>query len=210
MLLQYLCITWCSLLLGSQKSKSALEERNVCKDANGQSLRETVSVNQRTLTIHKGKNHCKACLKLNWIGFDQTNNYVVVGPWWWSSGQRACLLLRRSEFESRWGLQFFCKIVIEKNKNKNKKRPGLAHFFKKNMLFCMQWNYLIQTSQTSRTVILHPMANALWVNSISHVFFQPTSTESGTAAICLPNGLPVVRLKTLNKLLNYPVLTIIT
>ena len=23
------------------------------------------------------------------------------GPWWWSSGQRACLQLQRSEFESR-------------------------------------------------------------------------------------------------------------
>ena len=55
------------------------------------------------------------------------NNYEI-GPWWWSSGQRARLLLRWSEFESRWGLQFFCKIVIEKNENKQKKRPGLAHF----------------------------------------------------------------------------------
>ena len=26
---------------------------------------------------------------------------AVYGPWWWSSGRRACLLLRQSEFESR-------------------------------------------------------------------------------------------------------------
>ena len=42
-------------------------------------------------------------------------NYMFVGPLWWSSGQRARLLLRRSEFNSRCSLQFFCKIVVEKN-----------------------------------------------------------------------------------------------
>ena len=55
-----------------------------------------------------------------------------MGPWWWSSGQRACILLRRSEFESRWGLQFFCKIVIEKNEYKQKE-AGVVPF--KN-IFC--------------------------------------------------------------------------
>ena len=34
--------------------------------------------------------------------------------------QRARLQLRRSKFESRWGLQFFCKNVFEKNKNEQK------------------------------------------------------------------------------------------
>ena len=38
---------------------------------------------------------------------------------------------QRSEFESRWSLQFFCKIELEKNENKEKE-SGLAHFFKKN------------------------------------------------------------------------------
>ena len=43
------------------------------------------------------------------------------GPWWWlSSGQGARLLLWRSEFESRWSLQVFFKVVFEKNKNKEK------------------------------------------------------------------------------------------
>ena len=51
------------------------------------------------------------------------------GPWWWSSGQRARLLFRRSEFESRWGLQFFCKIFIEKNENKQKE-ARVGRFFK--------------------------------------------------------------------------------
>ena len=52
---------------------------------------------------------------------------------WWSSGQRARLLLRQSEFESRWGLQFFCKIVIEKNENKQKE-AGVGPFFLKKKL----------------------------------------------------------------------------
>ena len=44
--------------------------------------------------------------------------------WWWSSGQHACLLLRQSELKSRWSLQFFCKIVFEKNENKQKRDRG--------------------------------------------------------------------------------------
>ena len=56
----------------------------------------------------------------------------VNGPWrWWSSGQRARLLLRRSEFESRWTLSFFWKICVWKE-TKNKKRPWLAHFKNRN------------------------------------------------------------------------------
>ena len=48
--------------------------------------------------------------------------------WWWSSGQRACLIIPRSEFESRLRLQFFpVKFVFEKNEI-NKKRPGLTYF----------------------------------------------------------------------------------
>ena len=48
----------------------------------------------------------------------------VNGPWrWWSSGQRARLLLRRSEFESRWTLSFFVKFVFEK-KQKTKRGRG--------------------------------------------------------------------------------------
>ena len=57
-----------------------------------------------------------------------------VGPWWWSSGQRARLLLRRSEFESRWSLQFFCKIVIEKHENKQKE-AGVGPFLKRDLMF---------------------------------------------------------------------------
>ena len=36
-----------------------------------------------------------------------TDKKIWYRPWWWSSGQRASLLLCRSEFESRWN--FFCK-----------------------------------------------------------------------------------------------------
>ena len=39
------------------------------------------------------------------IRLNRNNN--IFGSWWRSSGQRACLLLRRFEFESRWRLQFF-------------------------------------------------------------------------------------------------------
>ena len=42
----------------------------------------------------------------------------------------ARILLRRSEFESRWGPQFFCKIVIEKNENKQKRGRGWPIFKK--------------------------------------------------------------------------------
>ena len=46
-----------------------------------------------------------------------------LGPWWWSSGP--CLLLRRSEFESRWRLQFFSvEFVFQKNENKQKRDRG--------------------------------------------------------------------------------------
>ena len=48
------------------------------------------------------------------------NFLVTHGQWWWSSGQHSRLLLWRSEFESRWSLQFlFCKL-FEKNENKQK------------------------------------------------------------------------------------------
>ena len=43
-----------------------------------------------------------------------------IGPWWWSSGQHACLLLRRFEFESKWSIKFFCKFVVDKYENEQK------------------------------------------------------------------------------------------
>ena len=54
------------------------------------------------------------------------------GPWWWSSGQRARLLLRRSEFESRWDLQnFSVKFLLKRTKIKQKE-AGVAHFLKRH------------------------------------------------------------------------------
>ena len=54
-------------------------------------------------------------------------------PWWWPSGQRACHLLRRSEFESRWSLQLFTvKFVLENKENLvllKKPRLPRYHFF---------------------------------------------------------------------------------
>ena len=52
-----------------------------------------------------------------------------LGQWWWSSGQRARLLLLRSEFEPR--LSFSVKLYLKRTKL-NKKRPGLALFYKMN------------------------------------------------------------------------------
>ena len=43
------------------------------------------------------------------------------GPWWWSSGQRSCLLLRRSEFDSCWLLN---KFSVQKDENKRKRGRG--------------------------------------------------------------------------------------
>ena len=42
----------------------------------------------------------------------------------WSSGQRACLLLRQSKFESCRSLKIFFKFVVQKNKIKAKKESG--------------------------------------------------------------------------------------
>ena len=54
-------------------------------------------------------------------------NYITKA-WWWSIGRRARLLLRRSEFESRWILHIISKIVFEKNENKQKE-AGVGPFF---------------------------------------------------------------------------------
>ena len=50
----------------------------------------------------------------------QNDNKTDEGPWWRSSGQRARLQLRRSEFDYRYWLQFSVKFVLEKNENKQK------------------------------------------------------------------------------------------
>ena len=51
----------------------------------------------------------------------EPTNIMLWSPWWWSSGQCACLPLRRSEFESLRSLQFFpLQIVFEKKENKQK------------------------------------------------------------------------------------------
>ena len=54
---------------------------------------------------------------------------IKSGPWLWSSGQRARLLLRRSEFESAKACRFYVNFLFEKTENKQK-RPGLAHLKK--------------------------------------------------------------------------------
>ena len=41
------------------------------------------------------------------VGVVENFQLLYTGPLWWSSGQRARLPLQRSEFESRWSLQFY-------------------------------------------------------------------------------------------------------
>ena len=60
-------------------------------------------------------------------------NFRFHGLWKWSSGQRACLTIWRSEFESRWTFYIFCKLFFEIRKI-NKKMSTLAHF-SKNICF---------------------------------------------------------------------------
>ena len=57
------------------------------------------------------------------------------GQRWWSSGQRASLLLQRSEFESRWSLQFWFLKLFEKNENKQKEAGDGS--FKKSNIGCL-------------------------------------------------------------------------
>ena len=56
-----------------------------------------------------------------------TNN-PIEGPWRWLSDQRARLLLRRSEFESRWHQQFFLyNLCLKKRKIKPFFKRGLKN-----------------------------------------------------------------------------------
>ena len=44
-----------------------------------------------------------------------------------SNGQRTRPQYRIPEFEPRWCLQFFCKIVVEKDESKTKKEAEVGH-----------------------------------------------------------------------------------
>ena len=95
----------------------------------------------------------------------------VLWSWcWWSSGQRASLLLQWSEFDFQWRLQFFCKIVVEKN-DKNNKRPGLAHFKKRinvlsvsiNNCFCYRSSFCdTNLSETLKQASLYLSRIEFW------------------------------------------------
>ena len=69
----------------------------------------------------------------------------------WSSGQRACLIFRRSEFESRLRRHLFSDIVSEKNEY-NKKGSGFAHFEKNDSYGSVQYNVVVFTSYSLPTV----------------------------------------------------------
>ena len=69
---------------------------------------------------------------------------VGIGQWWWSSSQRARLLLWRSKFKSRWSLQFFCKVLFQKNENKQKE-ARVGPFFKHRNKVC-NWTIILWES----------------------------------------------------------------
>ena len=61
-------------------------------------------------------------------------------------GPIARLLLQESEFESRWSLQFFCKIVVEKNGKKQKETevgPFLKIRRKNNFVIFTCWRFCL-------------------------------------------------------------------
>ena len=95
--------------------------------ANVQILKNNLTIWSHWIDVLRGQRSVKISLQ---------NIFFVVkcwqfGPWWWwSSGQCTRLLLWWSEFESRWSLQFDCKIVVEKNKNKQKDAGVGQLFFK--------------------------------------------------------------------------------
>ena len=56
-----------------------------------------------------------ACLRCQCLKLIQPKS-LLLGPWWWYSGQRSRLLLRRSEFDSRWFLYYSVIVLYEKDK----------------------------------------------------------------------------------------------
>ena len=54
-----------------------------------------------------------------------------MGPWWWSSGQRARLYSDDPSSNHAEVYIFYSDNCLKRTKI-NRKRPGMAHFFKKN------------------------------------------------------------------------------
>ena len=96
-------------------------------------------------------------------------HWRTFGPWWWSSGQRACLLLRKSKFKFRWSLQF-CSLNYLKNL-KNKKRPALL-IFKKNIGVTFE-HYDLQVEfighETCSSQVSHPQI----INDLKNHYPRP-------------------------------------
>ena len=55
-----------------------------------------------------------------------------VGPWWWNSGQCSGFMLRWSEFNSCWLLNFSVCTVLRKDENKWKREQEWSIFLKKS------------------------------------------------------------------------------
>ena len=83
--------------------------------------------------------------------------HFCLGPWrWWSSGQHARLLLQRSVFESRWRLQFLCKIVIWKEQKRCRGWPIFSIYLfwndkdKRNSPFSLITNFKVKIRAKKR------------------------------------------------------------
>ena len=59
---------------------------------------------------------------------DVLRGKIILWQWWWSSGQLACLLLQKSEFESGWNLQIFCKICVWKERKQTEWGRGWSTY----------------------------------------------------------------------------------
>ena len=131
---------------------------------------------------------CLRCLQrcvymINWLSKSEEEKEACLG-----SGQSARLLLRRSEFESRWRLQFqfFCKVVFEKNVKKQK-RPRLAYLKKKRKRI----NFYLSRNKSWRNVIwwwcwllIFVFIDVYWVEQVWSFF------ESGNIVFIFKAAIP--------------------
>ena len=89
-------------------------------------------------------------------------------PWWWSSGQSARLLLRQSEFESRWLLQFYSvKFVFEEIENKQKE-AGVGPFCPMHLSLIFVLGICLVKVDATKKPLIYPMVLTIyWQSSVS-------------------------------------------
>ena len=100
--------------------------------------------------------HAYTCMYCMYFSLHVLKRFYDLGPWLVVSGQHTCHRFQRFNYSRHMGCRhcsvdpaaqgsspkhaiytfsfivFVLYLSFEKNENRNKKRPGLAHFFKKN------------------------------------------------------------------------------